>query len=571
MKKIYKVIVLVAFMILITYSGEAKAAAITECTACSGGMRDTRYNSDVPAIRFNAWVQQEDGSFKLVKDCKAAHLHFKWHSTYDSYSIPLVNGYNYVGYLISDVSILGNNGSYTKEFNPNINMFSSVYCTVGQFSYSNSVKELSFYPFNSERWNQIENDFGLTTDNYETLVFNLLYMTAGTKTYTVNFDSTELDYEIDSMEFNIANPTINLPVPKKEGHRFVGWKVSTTGTVSSFHAGDLLTEIKTGSYGDITVTPEFELAEYSITYVLNGGVNNQNNVSTFTMADSVDKFFAPAKDYYVFEGWYSDSAYRNKVTGISEGTTGDITLYAKWSPVDYSISYVLDGGVNNSGNPNTYNLDNTIEFKNPDKSGYTFAGWFTDSEYISEVTSTKGLSGNITLYAKFELTPTEEPTEEPTEKPTESSTETPTEASTEESTEKPVESSTEKEVPPATEKNTPTSQAGNNTTSAAGSSSGETSATVIKNTKVKSAKNVKGKKLKIKLKKVTGCSYQIKISTTKKFTKNVNTYTTSKTTYTIKKLKKGKTYYVKVRPYKKVAGKKVYGKWTNAKKVKIRK
>ncbi len=43
-----------------------------------------------------------------------------------------------------------------------------------------------------------------------------------------------------------------------------------------------------------------------------------------------------------------------------------------------------------------------------------------------------------------------------------------------------------------------------------------------------------------------------------------------KQTYVREKLKKGKVYSFKVRTYKKVAGKKVYGKWTKVKSVKCR-
>ncbi len=46
---------------------------------------------------------------------------------------------------------------------------------------------------------------------------------------------------------------------------------------------------------------------------------------------------------------------------------------------------------------------------------------------------------------------------------------------------------------------------------------------------------------------------------------------TTKTKYTVKKLKKKKTYYVRVRPLTRSNGKKVYGKWSAIKKVKVRK
>ncbi|MBQ2800418.1 MAG: InlB B-repeat-containing protein [Lachnospiraceae bacterium] len=91
---------------------------------------------------------------------------------------------------------------------------------------------------------------------------------------------------------------------------------------------------------------------------------------------------------------------------------------------------------------------------------------------------------------------------------------------------------------------------------------------------VKSVKNVKGKKLKVTLKKkVSGAKgYEITYSTDKKFKKSVKTTTSTKTTKTITKLKKNKTYYVKVRAYKVDSAKqKVYGKYSKVVKVKITK
>lgn len=95
---------------------------------------------------------------------------------------------------------------------------------------------------------------------------------------------------------------------------------------------------------------------------------------------------------------------------------------------------------------------------------------------------------------------------------------------------------------------------------------------VAKTLKVKSltVKSTKAKTATVKYKKTTGADgYQITYSTSKKFTKKTNKLT-KKTTYNVTKLKKGKTYYVKVRTYKTVDGKKVYGKYTTAKKVVVK-
>lgn len=103
--------------------------------------------------------------------------------------------------------------------------------------------------------------------------------------------------------------------------------------------------------------------------------------------------------------------------------------------------------------------------------------------------------------------------------------------------------------------------------------SADTSKTKIKVPKasVKKLKNQKGKKVKITLKKVSNVKgYQIIYANNKKF-KKASKITTTKTSLTIKKLKKKKTYYIKVRAYKKDASrKKVYGAYSSVKKIKIK-
>ena len=95
----------------------------------------------------------------------------------------------------------------------------------------------------------------------------------------------------------------------------------------------------------------------------------------------------------------------------------------------------------------------------------------------------------------------------------------------------------------------------------------------VKKAQISSAKNGRSKQLLLKYKKVQGAKgYEISYSTDKKFKKGVTKKTTGKTSYTIKGLKKGKTYYVRIRAYQvDSTGKKVYGKYSSVKKVKITK
>lgn len=91
--------------------------------------------------------------------------------------------------------------------------------------------------------------------------------------------------------------------------------------------------------------------------------------------------------------------------------------------------------------------------------------------------------------------------------------------------------------------------------------------------KISSLKNKKSKQCVVTAKKISGAAgYQFTYSTNKKFKKAKKSVTSKKPTVTIKKLKKGKTYYFKVRAYKLDSkNKKVYGSYSKVKKIKITK
>ena len=170
------------------------------------------------------------------------------------------------------------------------------------------------------------------------------------------------------------------------------------------------------------------------------------------------------------------------------------------------------------------------------------------------------------------VTPTEAPTVAPTVAPTEAPTVAPTEAPTVAPTEAPTVAPTEAPTVVPTDKPTvvPTNKPTVKPTQQA-----TTKKVTVKRVKVKSASKKKvSAKVKISLKKVKGAKkYKVQVSTSKKFKKVLVKKTVKKAKFTIKsrKLKNKKKLYVRAKAVK-VVNKKVYtGKWSKAKRVKIKK
>ena len=191
-----------------------------------------------------------------------------------------------------------------------------------------------------------------------------------------------------------AGENLALPeTPVREGYDLAGWNPALPEKYPEKNTEYTAVWVKEG--------------DYTITYVNVEGATNENPASynveteTITLKD-------PAKAGYIFEGWYKDGEFTTKVTEIIQGSTGNITLYAKWvKEGDYTITYELDGGTNASENPASYNVESeTITLKDPAKAGYTFEGWYKDGEFTTQVTEIiQGSTGDITLYAKWEQIP----------------------------------------------------------------------------------------------------------------------------------------------------------------------
>ncbi|MFP3041899.1 InlB B-repeat-containing protein [Treponema primitia] len=184
--------------------------------------------------------------------------------------------------------------------------------------------------------------------------------------------------------------------PTRTGYTFAGWyadpALATPWDFAADYAG-----------GDnLTVYAAWTPITYTVTYYLNGGTNSPDNPETYTIEDADILLATPTRAGYAFDGWYADTAYATAKPTIPTGSTGNITVYAKWSLITYDIAYHLNGGTNGN-NPTTYTvITPTITLAAPSRLGYTFGGWYTDAEFTTPAVNIPvGSTGPREYYAKW--------------------------------------------------------------------------------------------------------------------------------------------------------------------------
>lgn len=109
-------------------------------------------------------------------------------------------------------------------------------------------------------------------------------------------------------------------------------------------------------------------ANYTVTFDTNGG--SKVNSQTVPYGETAEAPAIPAKTGYTFAGWYLEGEKFNFSTPV----TKDMTLTAKWTANQYTITFDTDGG--SAVAPITQDYGTAITAPEaPTKTGYTFAGW----------------------------------------------------------------------------------------------------------------------------------------------------------------------------------------------------
>ncbi len=207
--------------------------------------------------------------------------------------------------------------------------------------------------------------------------------------YTITFDSKGGTPVADvTADYKAA---ITAPAaPTREGYTFAGWDPAFPETMPLNGAA------LTATWTPIT---------YTLTYDLAGGSVATANPASYTIESAAITLTNPTREGYTFAGWIGtglDGA--TQTVTIANGSIGNRSYVATWTPITYTLTYDLAGGTLATVNPSEYTIESAaITLTNPTREGYTFAGWTGTGleEAAVDVTIAKGSTGNRSYTATW--------------------------------------------------------------------------------------------------------------------------------------------------------------------------
>ena len=209
--------------------------------------------------------------------------------------------------------------------------------------------------------------------------------------YTITFDTAD-GSAIAPITQDYGTAITAPAAPTREGYTFTGWDKTIPATMPA---------------GDMTITAQWTVNQYTITYNLDGGTA-EGNPDTYTVETDAFTLKNPTRPGYTFTGWSGTglTGEDNLTVTIPKGSTGNRSYTAHWSLNTYSITYDLNGGTA-SGNPTSYTVESaTITLNQPTKTGYTFTGWsgtdLTGEDNLT-VTIPAGSTGDRSYTAHWSL------------------------------------------------------------------------------------------------------------------------------------------------------------------------
>lgn len=213
--------------------------------------------------------------------------------------------------------------------------------------------------------------------------------------YTITYDLDNGSFQgTYKTKYTIATGDFTLPTPIKTGYSFAGW----TGS----NGNDPQTEvtIETGSTGNKTYKANW-IQNYTVTFYPEN--DSENFTVTVRDGDTLNTLPAePQKDGYTFTGWYTGDN-KDVLLTAPYSVTEDMSVYAGWEKVkkSYTVSLILnDGEMADKSISATTDDEGVLSIlADPTREGYTFTGWYTDTNLTNKAAFPMTFTKDGTLFA----------------------------------------------------------------------------------------------------------------------------------------------------------------------------
>ncbi|MBE6686879.1 MAG: hypothetical protein E7591_06565 [Ruminococcaceae bacterium] len=204
-----------------------------------------------------------------------------------------------------------------------------------------------------------------------------------------------------------------IPTAARTGYTFDGWYSAKYNY--TLEIGGTFTAAE-----DVTLVAQWVPVQSVVTLNLNDttGTKAECSVSSITVAydSTYSALPAPTRTGYTFNGWFTAATGGTQVTSSTKVTiTSNQTLYAHWTAKSYTLTFVLQGGTQQSGYAESYTFlaDQSFNeviggFPIPTRTGYDFRYWqwsnHTDHCWETEwgANQTYYFGQNITVYARWD-------------------------------------------------------------------------------------------------------------------------------------------------------------------------
>ena len=186
-----------------------------------------------------------------------------------------------------------------------------------------------------------------------------------------------------------------LPVPVSENYDFVGWY-----RAADFSDAEPSTKISADETGNKIFYARWSPKTFTVTLQPEGGVVAE---STLTYVYGVGaQLPVPTKTHCAFVGWYDSQSGGSKYEAITEASSGNITLWARWDAIKHKLTLELNGGAL-AEDITSYNEGVETVLPVPAKEYHDFVGWHEKSDLTDIKTDkiTADKTGALTFYAEW--------------------------------------------------------------------------------------------------------------------------------------------------------------------------